>query len=103
MNQAWKSINGFFVSFTSGLVQLKIYFYTETGKKIPWKLSITIEKEYIYIFFKRELTVLTVVVQWVEAFVYSSNVFGVQGSNPQGANLLWHYTCVAHIASNMMS
>ena len=50
MNQAWKSINGFFVSFTSGLVQLKIYFYTETGKKIPWKLSITIEKEYIYIF-----------------------------------------------------
>ena len=70
-------------------------------KKIPWKLSITIEKEYIL--FKRELTVLTEVVQWVEAFIYSSNVFGVQGSNPQGANFSWHYTCVVHIASNITS
>ena len=47
MDQAWKSINGFIVSFTSGFDQLKIYFYTETENKHPWKLSITIEKEYI--------------------------------------------------------
>ena len=49
MNHAWKSINGL-VGFTSSFDQLKIQFYTETKKKNrkshPWKLSITIEKEY---------------------------------------------------------
>ena len=33
MDQAWKSINGFIVSFTSSFDQLKIYFYTEIKKK----------------------------------------------------------------------
>ena len=57
MDQAWKSINGFVVSFTSSFDQLKIKFYTEIKNKTkqnktkrkshPWKLSITIEKEYI--------------------------------------------------------
>ena len=51
MDQAWKSVNGFIVSFTSGFDQLKIYFYTETENKHPWKLSITIEKDYIYLFY----------------------------------------------------
>ena len=50
MNHAWKSINGL-VGFTSSFDQLKIQFYTETKKKNrkshSWKLSITIEKEYI--------------------------------------------------------
>ena len=56
---ARKSINGFVASFTSSFDQLKIKFYTEIVKKKqngtkqkkwkshPWKLSITIEKEYI--------------------------------------------------------
>ena len=50
MDQAWRSINGFIVSFTSSFGQWKILFYTEIKKKKkshPWKLSITIEKEYI--------------------------------------------------------
>ena len=34
MAQAWKSINGFIVSFTSGFDQLNIWFYTETEKNI---------------------------------------------------------------------
>ena len=32
MDQAWRSINGFFVSFMSSFDQLKIYFYTEPKK-----------------------------------------------------------------------
>ena len=50
MDQAWKSINGFIVSFMSSFDQWKILFYTEITKKRkshPWKLSITIEKECI--------------------------------------------------------
>ena len=39
MDQAWKNINGYIVSFTSSFDQLKIQFYTE--------MSITLEKEYI--------------------------------------------------------
>ena len=49
MDQAWKSINGFIVSFASSFDQLKILFYTEIKKRKrkrhPWKLPITIEKE----------------------------------------------------------
>ena len=32
MEQAWKCINGFIVSFTSSFDQLKIEFYTEIKK-----------------------------------------------------------------------
>ena len=34
MDQAWKSINVFIVSFRSGFDQLKIWFFTETEKVI---------------------------------------------------------------------
>ena len=33
MDQAWRSINGFIVSFTSSFGQWKILFYTEIKKK----------------------------------------------------------------------
>ena len=50
MDQAWKSINGFILSFSSSFDQLKTWFYTEIKKKKkrkrhPRKLSITTEKE----------------------------------------------------------
>ena len=35
MDQAWKSINGFILSFSSSFDQLKTYFYTEIKKKKP--------------------------------------------------------------------
>ena len=48
MGQAWKSINGFIVSFTSSFDQLKLWFYTEIkAKKQKVKKSIAIGKEYI--------------------------------------------------------
>ena len=69
MDQAWKSINGFIVSFTSGFDQWNIWFYTEIKKRHThkknktkqkqnkkkqkkrkshsWRPSITVEKKYI--------------------------------------------------------
>ena len=56
MDQAWKSINGFIMRFTSSFDQLKIKFYTEIKKK-PKKSSlktVNYHREGIYTSFKHE-------------------------------------------------
>ena len=65
MNQAWKSINGFVVIFTSSFDQVKIQFYTEIKKKTSKASLKTVNhnREGIYTSFKLDLSAFTEVVQ----------------------------------------